>query len=338
MPTNRDALSTALNRLCLTSATFPARFCFAQDMPSPKVMLRVGHETIKTPISGAAAKLLVYEKGGFFVSHRDSEKAPRMVGTLVVSLPCRHKGGFLTVEHGSERMLLTASGASEGRSMSIAAFYADCQHRVDKIRSGHRVSLVFNLTVTPNQSTFPISPAQQSEPWKDAFASWDSKLQKVAILLEHRYTRSSVSWELLKGTDREMAQNITQGAKDAGCNASLALITYSRKGGAEPNHTGNNFYSHSYNWDTGKSKKQPSDLYDIYEEEIATEFWAPGEETPGDGKPLKFLTQEVFSDKSVDFHMPSAEEAEGYLGNEGVTVDQWYHRAAIVVWKKRSKV
>jgi len=112
MPINLDALSTALNRLCLTSATFPARFCFAQDMPSPKVMLRVGHETIKTPISGAAAKLLVYEKGGFFVSHRDSEKAPRMVGTLVVSLPCRHKGGFLTVEHGSKRMLLTASGAS----------------------------------------------------------------------------------------------------------------------------------------------------------------------------------------------------------------------------------
>ncbi len=38
-------------------------------------------------------KLLVYEEGGFFVSHRDTEKAGGMFGTLVVSLPSAHAGG-----------------------------------------------------------------------------------------------------------------------------------------------------------------------------------------------------------------------------------------------------
>ncbi len=401
-----DPFSTSLKRLCLASATFPARFCFAQDLAEKHLSLEINGETFKTPISGPAAKLLVsqcrqapfgkgsetlvdtdvrkvwelppeqfrildddwpetlgrvlevisqnlwmpkgsleaklyrllvYEKGSFFVLHRDGQKSDRMVGTLVVSLPCRHTGGALVVQHGKEREYLYAHGAASGSSFSIAAFYADCEHEVVKIRSGHRVSLVFNLLVSPEKSTSFAGLSETSEPWREALANWNSSLKKVAILLEHRYTRSSISWELLKGSDRETALSIVKGAKDAGHQAGLALITYTRNGAIEPSGGGRSFYSHSLNWDTGKSRKKPSRPYEIYKQSIVAEFWAPGDDNLGGAKPVTFSMDEVFYDKAFDFHNPSAEEAEGYLGNEGVTADQWYHRAAIVVVKSDRK-
>lgn len=44
-------------------------------------------------------KLLVYEKGGFFLPHRDGEKLDRMVATLVIVLPSIHEGGALILSH-----------------------------------------------------------------------------------------------------------------------------------------------------------------------------------------------------------------------------------------------
>ena len=49
-------------------------------------------------------KLLVYEKGSFFLPHRDTQKAENHFGTVVLSLPAKHKGGELFVRHnGQER-------------------------------------------------------------------------------------------------------------------------------------------------------------------------------------------------------------------------------------------
>jgi hypothetical protein len=47
-------------------------------------------------------KLLLYEQGGHFAAHQDTEKEPGMFGTLVVQLPCAggHQGGRLLVRHG----------------------------------------------------------------------------------------------------------------------------------------------------------------------------------------------------------------------------------------------
>jgi hypothetical protein len=41
--------------------------------------------------------------------------------------------------------------------------------------------------------------------------------------------------------------------------------------------------------------------------------------------------------KAVDEFKPFNSEYEGYMGNYGNTLDRWYHRAAIVLWKKESK-
>ena len=54
---------------------------------------------VDAPISASLHKLLLYEAGGFFVGHRDTEKLPGMFGTLVIVLPSLFAGGELVVRH-----------------------------------------------------------------------------------------------------------------------------------------------------------------------------------------------------------------------------------------------
>ena len=48
-------------------------------------------------------KMLLYEPGGFFKKHRDTEKEPGMFGTLIVQLPSKFTGGALAIEHSGEK-------------------------------------------------------------------------------------------------------------------------------------------------------------------------------------------------------------------------------------------
>ena len=44
-------------------------------------------------------KMVLYEEGGFFKAHKDTEKEPGMFATLVVQLPAKHDEGNLVVRH-----------------------------------------------------------------------------------------------------------------------------------------------------------------------------------------------------------------------------------------------
>jgi hypothetical protein len=74
-------------------------------------------------------KLLVYDEGGFFQAHRDTEKAGGMFGTLVVVLPAAHRGGELILRHAGREVTVDLSGG-EISEVKFAAFYADCEHEV----------------------------------------------------------------------------------------------------------------------------------------------------------------------------------------------------------------
>ena len=95
-------------------------------------------------VSAELYKLLVYDRGGFFQAHRDTEKAGGMFGTLVVVLPCDHRGGELLLRHAGREETVDMSGG-EISEVKFTAFYADCEHEVRPITEGNRVCLVFNL-------------------------------------------------------------------------------------------------------------------------------------------------------------------------------------------------
>ena len=83
-------------------------------------------------------KLLVYEEGGFFAPHRDSEKEPGMFGTLVLLLPSQYSGGELVVEHAGSSRVIDCAAGDDWRAFSYAAFYADCKHEIRPVISGYR--------------------------------------------------------------------------------------------------------------------------------------------------------------------------------------------------------
>ena len=99
-------------------------------------------------------KLLVYEPGGFFLPHRDTEKTDGMIATLSVSLPVAGVGGELVVRH-HDREVAVDMRAEEPSELTFAAFYADCTHEIRPVLEGHRLSLVFNLCLRPGDRDTP---------------------------------------------------------------------------------------------------------------------------------------------------------------------------------------
>lgn len=74
-------------------------------------------------VSAELYMLLVYDEGGFFKEHRDTEKSDGMFGTLVIVLPSAHRGGELVIRHAGRETTVDLSGG-EVSELAFAAFYA----------------------------------------------------------------------------------------------------------------------------------------------------------------------------------------------------------------------
>lgn len=119
---------------------------------------------VEVKVFGELYKLLVYDPGGFFKAHRDTEKAGGMFGTLVVALPSAHRGGELAIRHAGREVVADLS-SEEFSELKFAAFYADCEHEVRPVTEGHRVCLVYSLIQLPSgKADEPLSaPLYSSE-------------------------------------------------------------------------------------------------------------------------------------------------------------------------------
>lgn len=281
-------------------------------------------------------RLLVYEPGSFFLSHRDGEKLDGMVATLVVTLPGRHTGGELVVKHDDKTVVLDTYAASRGTALSYTAFYADCEHEVKPLTRGHRVSLVYNITAKLDETqAIASSTAGTSVGLAIVFRQWPKGVKRLAIVLDHRYTASGVRLQLLKGSDLAKAQQVFEAARLANCKCYLTLLTRKEHGASDyyPS-TREKFYSREVDWDeSGRSKRnlKPLSILELYEWESVADGW-----TDADGQRMELEKQSLKDEELVytstwDSVNPSREEAHGYLGNEGIEVDRWYHRAAMVV-------
>src|SRR6202011_2135715 len=82
---------------------------------------------LNEPIAAELYKLLIYDQGSHFVSHRDTEKAPGMFATLIITLPSSHAGGELLVRHKGREVRLDVR-CEDPSEAAFAAFYADCVH------------------------------------------------------------------------------------------------------------------------------------------------------------------------------------------------------------------
>ena len=96
-------------------------------------------------IYGILYKLLIYERGGKFDEHKDTEKHDNMFGTLIIQLPSIFSGGDLVVKHNKQEKVFKNSLEGSNSQCVFVAHFASCPHALQTITSGYRVALVYSL-------------------------------------------------------------------------------------------------------------------------------------------------------------------------------------------------
>ncbi len=292
-------------------------------------------------------KLLVYEKGGFFLPHRDGEKLDRMVATLVIVLPSVCEGGELIVSHDGWQYEIQFTGATSGYELSYAAFYADCEHEIRPLRSGYRLCLTYNVTLAKSRSKKGISA-----PSYGAAVTAISKLlddwrehedrQKIAVTLDHRYTQDGLSVDTLKGIDRARAEVLFEAAEQADCVAHLALVTLWQSGEAEGGYDEYSYRGgyrgyHRSDFEDEDDYDETGDDYEmgeIYDHSLSANHWSDPHGKKVRLGEIRLDEEDIVSEAPLDDGDPNSEEFEGFTGNAGMTLERWYYRAAIVIWPR----
>jgi hypothetical protein len=296
-------------------------------------------------------KLLVYEQGSFFLPHRDGEKLQRMVATLVIGLPAEHEGGELIVSHDGRQHKIVFTGAASGHELSYAAFYADCLHEIRPVRSGYRLCLTYNLTLGQSRGKKGIAAPSYGATVaaiSELLADWrsDADAQKLAVTLDHRYTQDGLSVNKLKGIDRARADVLFEAAERADCVAHLALVTLWQSGSAEGDYDEySDGYGRGYRWSDHDDEDEDEDeeeeetgtkyeMGEIYEHRLSANHWSDRQGSKVELGEIDFDEDEIVADEPFDEADANREEFEGYTGNAGMTLERWYHRAAIVIWPR----
>ncbi len=290
-------------------------------------------------------KLLVYEKGGFFLPHRDGEKLDGMVATLVIALPSIYQGGELIVAHDGQEQTVEMTGAATGLGISYAAFYADCEHEVRPLTSGYRLCLTYNVTLKKSKNKKGVTAPSHGQT-AGAIAKlldhdWvqDAAMKKMAVTLDHRYTQDGLTVEHLKGVDRARAEVLFAAAEKAGFVAHLALITLWLSGSAEggfDDYSPGGRRGRYYNRYEDEDEESVSDheMGEVFDDSLSANFWSEQNGNNVSLGEIHFERDEVVSQTPLEEWKASREEFEGYTGNAGMTLERWYHRAAIVLWPR----
>jgi len=294
---------------------------------------------VATDIYSEIYKLLIYETGSFFLPHRDTEKMDGMFATLIIVLPSKHEGGELIIRHDGEEKCFAFGGEESNHKIRYAAFYADCEHEVKPVTSGYRCCLVYNLALKQKKYSQVFAPKhsdivnQLTETLREIEIPADEN--KLVVLLDHQYTEAELSFNTLKNKDRVQAQFLMKAAENAGYKAYLALVTLWESGDAEGNEYDDDDY---YSYKHGRRSTQKSDdeyeMGEVYDSSLTVDNWIDSDDNNQDFGEMRVLeseivaTTELMKDRKAD-----RAEYEGFTGNAGCTLDHWYYRAAIALWK-----
>lgn len=319
-------------------------------------------------------KLLFYEAGGHFKMHRDTEKEPGMFATLIVQLPTEggYEGGALVVNQETWSCKYNAGSSHIGcfqentsTAFHYAAFFADCRHTLRRITAGTRLCLSFNLVRRtsnggPKMEQILHSPMFRDveavlRPWLEAIDEDDAEKSshenlkffrnKLAIPLQHKYTPSNLKFSRLKGEDVTLF-HVLANCLDRHLDLHLCLLTKHQVGQPEVD----NGIIIRIVWNEGHSAARGKQaggcitMESMEAEWVETSDWVDVDDHRLPIFPWYLDTEkEVVLGKDenglfVNGEDPDELQYEGYWGNEGPTLEYFYHRAMMVVWPKTKTV
>ena len=285
---------------------------------------------IGDPVRAEFYKLLVYDEGSFFASHRDTEKADGMFATLVIVLPSQSEGGELVVRHGDREEQFELSVA-EPAEAAFAAFYADCVHEVLPIRSGYRVALVYNLMREGAPLAAPRYDGEQARV-TSILRSWrgNERPAKIVYPLEHSYTPAALGFDGLKGADAGVAGVLAAASGGSDVDLHLALFTIEESGWAEVVYRGSSWRH---------SSEDVFEVGEVTDRNVGLGQWRrpDGAVSPLADVPLADIPvneDELSPPASFDGIEPDEEHFQEATGNEGASFERTYSRAALVLWPR----
>eukprot|EP01033_Poteriospumella_lacustris_P008128 gene8128-5853_t len=197
---------------------------------------QLGVDTDTVDVQATLYKKLLYEKGGHFLDHRDTEKEPGMFGTYLLQVPVEggHEGGELIIAHGrKKKVVVDTATESQTGAFQEAMLYADCMHELKEVMNGSRCVLAFNLAWRPKdpdnvvskEQIIPLKVLTEGPPsevtarakvvksihlfidrWVEAAAKSDTVPKWLTIPLEHMYSRETLTFDTLKGKDALLAK------------------------------------------------------------------------------------------------------------------------------------
>ena len=295
---------------------------------------------VEESVAAVLYKLLVYDEGSFFVSHRDTEKEPGMFATLVLALPSTSSGGELVVRHQQREVKLDLAN-DDPSELTFAAFYADCVHEVLPITAGCRATLVYNLVRKgkigglrpPDYRTETARAAELLQKWRNSKTGREDGVpEKVIYPLEHAYSLAELDFAKLKGADSAVAAVLESAAPQAACDLHLALVSIEESGSAEYNGS----YRRRYRgYRDDEQEFEAGEVFD--RSELLTEWRRPDGTSLTLGE-IPIEEGEVSPPAALEEITPDEEHFHEATGNEGASFERTYRCAALVLWPRQRRL
>ncbi len=284
-------------------------------------------------VSPVLYKLLIYEPGGFFAPHRDTEKADGMVATLVISLPTAGAGGELAIRHRGRETVVDMR-TDEPSELIHAAFYADCEHEILPVTEGHRVCLVYNLVLTGDMAIPTEAPDYGAKVAAiaaelEARCGEPGTSGKLVWVLEHDYSEAGLSFGTLKNVDAAIGRVLAEAAERADCALHAAILHVEEYGAA---------WYDGYVREVESIEDDEYELVEIVDFDCWLDGWVGTDGTPADYEALPLMRGEPMPAGRLDGERPDSQRLTEASGNEGATIERLYRRAALVVWPKSDSV
>ena len=257
-------------------------------------------------------KLLLYEEGGFFKTHRDTEKVPGMFATLVIMLPSEHEGGEVVVQLRNDKRTLSNPRSNEF-DYAYLAWYADVNHSIRPVTSGYRLVLTYNLIHRSgklDESRPPTVLEDHKSTIKSALKAWKTRVEEdddgaeeLVYLFDHEYSEANFGLRYLKGEDQVRALHLHDACQEHCFDMFLAHFEHSKK--------------------------------ETYCEVKDDQSWYLNKLFTPDGlciaENLQIEKEAIVQEDPFDGESPDDEESEGWLGNEDASPTQFYRRSCLVV-------
>jgi hypothetical protein len=138
--------------------------------------------------------------------------------------------------------------------------------------------------------------------------------------LEHAYTQAELGFDTLKGADAAVAAVLSGAAEAAACDLHLALLTVEESGWAEC--AGGRWGEEEY--EIGEVTDSSETLHD----------WRQPDGCRPPMGALPFHEEEICPPEALDEAKDAEPEFEEATGNEGVSFERFYQRAALVLWPR----